>query len=295
MSTYKGIADANEAIVAAGRYTAPSGAVVQIGDAVAAACAGTISYAPQDLDRLLAEAVPGTAVTRIEVTGESTMDAARRLMEEGAGGGASGGAATRKARIAALNFASARNAGGGYRGGARAQEEDLCRVSALYTALRQAPDYYAAHRAVKDPFYSHRVIYSPDVPVYRDVRYGLLEAPYPVSFLTSPAPNAGDVARRRPADAAALSTVLAERAARVLAVAAHHECRSLVLGAWGCGVFRNDPAHVAAAFQRSLAAGGTFAGVFDRVVFAVLDKAPGRPNLAAFRAAFGSAGPTNEA
>lgn len=278
MSTYKGIADANEMIVANGWYTAPSGATVQIGDAVADACAGTVSYSPDDLDRLLdgAAAVPGPAATRIEVTGESSMSAAQRLHDEGAD------------HVAVLNFASARNAGGGYLRGARAQEEDLCRVSALYTTLRQAPDYYAAHRASRDPAYSHRVIYSPDVPVYRDVRYRLLEAPYQVAFLTSPAPNAGVIARDRPADIATLPGLLAPRAARVLAVAAHHGRRSLVLGAWGCGVFRNDPAQVAAAFQRSLAVGGGFEGTFERIVFAVLDKTAGQANLSAFRTAFGA-------
>jgi uncharacterized protein (TIGR02452 family) len=60
-----------------------------------------------------------------------------------------------------------------------------------------------------------------------------------------------------------------------------------VLGAWGCGVFRNDPAQVAAAFHRNLTADGGFAGVFERIVFAVLDNSAGRPNLAAFRTAFG--------
>ena len=277
MSTYKGIADANEMIIAHGWYTAPSGTAVEIADAVAAACAGTVSYSPGDLERLLDDVAPGTAATRIEVTGESSMSAVRRLRDEGAN------------RIAVLNFASARNAGGGYLRGARAQEEDLCRVSALYTTLRRAPDYYAAHRASQDPAYSHRIIFSPDVPVYRDVRYKLLEAPFQVAFLTSPAPNAGVIARDRPADAGDLPDLLAARAARVLAVAARHGCRSLVLGAWGCGVFRNDPAQVAAAFQRSLTFGDTFAGVFERIVFAVLDKAPGQPNLAAFRTTFDAA------
>ncbi|WP_051450848.1 TIGR02452 family protein [Actinospica robiniae] len=281
MSKYKGIADANEEIIAAGRYTAPSGAIVELDRALAAACAGTVSYAPDGLDRLLADAkadaVAGSEPTQVEVTHDSSMTAAWRLHQEGAG------------RVAVLNFASARNAGGGYLGGARAQEEDLCRVSALYTTLRQAPDYYAAHRASKDPAYSHRVIYSPDVPVYRDVRYRLLEAPYQVSFLTSPAPNAGVIARDRTAGSTAVAELLAARAARVLAVAAHHGHRSLVLGAWGCGVFRNDPAHVAAAFQRNLAPGGAFAGTFERIVFAILDKTAGQPNLAAFRTAFGPA------
>jgi uncharacterized protein (TIGR02452 family) len=274
VNTYKTIADANEAIVANGGYTAPSGTIVRIGDAVAAACAGTISYSPDELDRLLGGVAPGTAKTRIEVTGESSMTAARRLHEEGAG------------RVAVLNFASARNAGGGYLGGARAQEEDLCRVSALYTTLGRAPDYYAEHRASKDPAYSHRVIYSPDVPVYRDVRYRLLEEPYQVTFLTSPAPNAGVFARDRPADLATLPDLLTARAARVLAVATQHGHRALVLGAWGCGVFRNDPAQVAAAFRRNLTAGGAFDGAFERIVFAVLDKAAGQPNLTAFRTAF---------
>lgn len=274
MGTYKGIADANETIVANGWYAAPSGTIVELGDVVDAACAGTVAYAPEDLDRLLHGAVPGTLATRVEVTGESSMSAARRLLDEGAG------------RIAVLSFASARNPGGGYLGGARAQEEDLCRVSALYTTLRQAPDYYAAHRASRDTAYSHRVIYSPDVSVYRDVRYRLLETPYQVAFLTSPAPNAGAIARQSPSDVAAIPDLLAARTERVLAVAAHHERRSLVLGAWGCGVFRNDAAQVAAAFQRHLTAGGSFAGVFERIVFAVLDKAAGQPNLAAFRSAF---------
>lgn len=281
MSKYKGIADVNEAIVAAGRYIAPSGAAVEIRDAVAAACAGTVSYPPEDLDRLLENAAPGTAATRIEVTGESSMSAARRLHDEGV--------EERPVPIAVLNFASARNAGGGYLGGARAQEEDLCRVSALYTTLRQAPDYYAEHRASKDPLYSHRVVYSPDVPVYRDVRYRLLDEPYRVAFLTSPAPNAGVLARWNPADTAVLPELLTERAARVLAVAAHHGRHSLVLGAWGCGVFRNDPGQVAAAFQRNLSVGGRFEGAFDRIVFAVFDKSAGQPNLAAFRGTFGSA------
>ncbi|CAM5555897.1 TIGR02452 family protein [Streptomyces avidinii] len=51
-----------------------------------------------------------------------------------------------------------------------------------------------------------------------------------------------------------------------------HGYRRLVLGAWGCGVFRNDPEQVAEAFRGLLA--GRFAGAFDRVVFGILDPAP---------------------
>lgn len=266
----------NQRIIAAGYYTGPSGATVRLDQQVTAACEGTVSYTPQQTADLLAawrEARGAQrADTQIEVTPESSMTAARRLLTEATPG-----------PVAVLNFASARNVGGGYLRGARAQEEDLCRVSALYTTLLRAADYYAAHRASFDAFYSHRVIYSPDVPVFRDEHHALLEEPYPISFLTSPAPNTGAVDRDRRPDAPAL---LAERAARVLAVAAHHRRRRLVLGAWGCGVFRNDPAHVAAAFHNLLTGRGTFTGAFDQVTFAVLDRGAGRQNLPAFREAF---------
>ena len=280
---HKTIAAQNEALIAAGSYTGPRGGVVELEALVEKACAGTRLYSPIGAERLLSRqsgsANAGREQATTEVTGESSMQAAQWLVAEDATG------------IAVLNFASGRNPGGGYLGGARAQEEDLCRVSALYRTLLLAPEYYATHRATRDPFYSHHIIYSPNVPVFRDERYVLLDQPYTVSFLTSPAPNAGVIARDHPDRLGDVPRVLAERAARVLAVAAEHGERTLVLGAWGCGVFQNDPGHVAAAFRDLLGAGGEFARTFDRVVFAVLDRAARQPNLTAFRAAFPADGP----
>lgn len=166
---------------------------------------------------------------------------------------------------------------------APAQEEDLCRSALLYTCLLEAPDYYAAHRASPDLAYSHRVIVSPDVPVIRDDQ-GALAEPFPVTFLTSPAPNAGELARRTAT--VDVAPLLTERAERVIAAAVRHEVRALVLGAWGCGVFRNDPVQVAAAFDAALAKWGA---AFDRVVFAVWDRAAVSANRAAFGARFGVA------
>jgi uncharacterized protein (TIGR02452 family) len=251
----RGIAKETEEIVAAGAYRAPAGHEVPLAAAVEAARAGTRMYGPEPVPVPSAE----PAGTRIEVTGESSLEAARRV----------GG------RVAVLNFASARNPGGGFLNGAQAQEEALCRASALYTSLRAAPQFYEYHRAHRDPFYTDRVIHSPAVPVFRDDRGDLLDEPYLAGFLTAAAPNAGVVRRTVPERAAELPRALSARAGRVLETAAAEGYRRLVLGAWGCGVFQNDPAQVAGAFHALLGPGGRFAGRFEHVVFGVLDRTRG--------------------
>ncbi|MGK5531931.1 TIGR02452 family protein [Streptomyces sp. URMC 129] len=270
----------NERIVAAGWYTAPGGGRVEIGAAVARAAAGSALFGPEPVPRV--PGAPGAsgasgARTAFEVTGETSLAAARRLA------GTDGGP------VAVLNFASARNPGGGYLKGAKAQEEDLCRASALYTCLLRVPEFYAAHRAAGDPFYSDRVIHSPGVPVFRDDRGVLLDEPYEAGFLTSAAPNAGVVAERTPERAAGIPAAVRARAERVLEVAAVTGYRRLVLGAWGCGVFRNDPAVVAGAFHTLLTGSGRFARHFDRIVFAVFDRHDPSPARHAFATAFPAA------
>jgi uncharacterized protein (TIGR02452 family) len=275
---FKAIAAENETILSQGSYEHPATGAVGIGTAVQRAVQTTRSYTPEDLGRLLADLPDREARfrPRLEVTSEKSLQAALRLSGSG------------QRNIGVLNFAAATKPGGGYLTGATAQEEDLCRCSALYRCLLNAPDYYAAHRGHRDPFYSHRVIYSPDVPVFRDHHYALLPAPYPASFLTCPAPNAREIVRESPGGLAQIRDVLAARSAMFLAVAVHNQVDSLVLGAWGCGVFRNAPGEVAAAFKTHLTSGGQFASYFGRIVFAVYDRTPARSNLAAFRSAFGS-------
>lgn len=271
----RGIAQQTEEIVAAGRYVAPGGREVVIADAVDAARSGTRMFGPAALG-VTPVTPPEPVSTVVEVTGESSLEAARRLTA------AEGGP------VAALNFSSARNPGGGYLNGAQAQEEALCRASALYTCVRSAREFYDHHRAHRDPFYTDRVIHSPAVPVFRDDRGRLLDEAYTVGFLTSAAPNAGVVLRQAPERAADLPSALARRAERVLETAVAHGYRRLVLGAWGCGVFQNDPAHVADAFRVPLDEGGRFHGHFEHIVFGVLDRTRGAVTRAAFERAFGA-------
>ncbi|MFE9835696.1 TIGR02452 family protein [Streptomyces sp. NPDC005551] len=262
----RGIAHQTEEIVAAGRYRASDGRTVSIAAAVEAARAGTRLYGPEPVRTPQVSPVD----TVVEVTGESSLEAARRLAGP----------------VAVLNYASARNPGGGYLNGAQAQEEALCRASALYTCVLRARAFYDHHRAHRDPFYTDRVIHSPGVPVFRDDRGRLLDEPYPVGFLTAAAPNAGVVLRTAPERAFALPGALAVRAERVLETALAHGYRRLVLGAWGCGVFRNDPAQVAGAFRTLLGDGGRFAGAFEHVVFGVLDRTQGSVTRRAFEQVF---------
>jgi uncharacterized protein (TIGR02452 family) len=271
-TTLKQIAAENEDIAAAGTYRTADGTDVEIAAALSAAVAGTRSYAADAFAALPGDAGQA-AYTAIDVTGEDSIAAARRLLAAG------------ERHVAVLNFASARNPGGGYLNGATAQEEDLCRKSLLYTCLLAAPDYYAAHRAVRDPFYSHRLIYSPGVPVIRDSADRLTAPAALVDVITCAAPNAGIVLRDLPGRADEIAARLTERAGRVLAAASAHGAQALVLGAWGCGVFRNDPHQVAHAFRTHLL-GGAFEGRFARVAFAVYDRSAEQRNRRAFEAAF---------
>jgi uncharacterized protein (TIGR02452 family) len=112
----------------------------------------------------------------------------------------------------------------------------------------------------------------------------LLEQPYLCSVITAPAPNAGEALRAGEARTA-ISEALRNRAGLVLAIAQAHAERNLVLGAWGCGVFRNDPAEVAAVFADWLAA-DRFRGAFDHVTFAIYDRSKDQGTLTAFQRRF---------
>lgn len=277
----RALARETEAAVAAGCYDTGGGRTVRIGETVRRAREGTRLYGPGPVDGATMSGTGAGATAAVEVTAESSLEAARRL--------ATGGAADPGAQlpVGVLNFASARNPGGGYLNGAQAQEEALCRASALHACVSAAEDFYAAHRREASPFYSDRLIHSPAVPVFRDDAGGWLAEPYEVGSLSCAAPNAGVIARRSPDRSAEVPGVLRRRAERVLQVAAAQGYASLVLGAWGCGVFGNRPRDVAEAFAAALGTGGRYAGAFGRVVFAVLDRREPSPVRAPFEEVLG--------
>ena len=255
-----------------GFYVAPSGRRVDIADAVRRSIDGTVDHREDDVIALPSP-VSGAKRPKVSVVNGTSLASARAL-------------AARGVVPMVLNFASAKNPGGGFLNGARAQEESLARGSALYATIERSP-MYAFHRQHGDAMYTSWMIHSPDVPVFRDDATGwLLEEPYACAFLTAAAPNAGVVLQRDYSRRADVERVMRARVDRALAITAHHGHKHLVLGAWGCGVFANDPEIVADQFARAL--DGPFAGVFDEVVFAVLDWSAERRFVRPFAERFAS-------
>jgi uncharacterized protein (TIGR02452 family) len=250
-------------IATQGWYLHRPGQKVDISHEVQAACAGKRSIAP---GAALGNDEPQRYIPNyIQVANETTLGAARRLVEDGL------------RRPVVLNFANGLHPGGGFLDGARAQEEVLCRSSALYLTLKDDP-MYAAHLLAGSPASSDWVIYSPDVPVFRTDDGALLPQAWPLSVITCAAPYAPAVGAEKSA------ALLRQRIHRVLEVAQAMGHTSIVLGAWGCGAFRNDARRTALDFREALE--GPFNRTFTQVVFAISDWSPERRTLGAFREAF---------
>lgn len=262
-------------IVERGWYELANHGHVDIASQVASSLDQTRLYTPADLDELVNEPQDSTWETVFEVRNETTLSAASRHIAE------QGNAAT-----LALNFASAKNPGGGFLGGSQAQEESLARSSALYASLQSRFEYYTVNRKHNSSLYTDHMILSPDVPVFRDDEGNLLSEPYLLGILTSPAVNAGAVRKNEPEKEPEIRPVMAGRIAKVLAIAIHHGYRHLILGAWGCGVFRNDPDEIAELFADALLNDSRFQGRFQSIIFAVLDRTDNEQIIEPFRQRF---------
>lgn len=258
-----GIAKSTLTACEQGEYTNAKGERVGIAEALAAARSGTQLHELGETLRAPSRH-PSTAIT---VTRETTIQALERLPKGG--------------HLACLNFASAKNPGGGFLGGAQAQEESLARSSGLYPCLLEQRSHYERNRAESVPIYLDLAIWSPHVPFFKNDRGDWLDAPVLSSVVTCAAPNASALRQQKRFDADQVATALRKRAVLVIAVAAHHGVERFVLGAWGAGVFGNDPVMVADAFGTLLA--GEYANAFAEVIFAV----PGDgPNHEAFAKRF---------
>lgn len=235
------------------KYTSLNGNVVDISESMNNALQGTVLYKEADD---LPDTDWETVTPTIEVTNETTAQAAVRL-------GALG-----KSDIVALNFASARSQGGGFLAGAIAQEEDLCRASGLYPCIKSKPIFYNENILCDDCYYTNNIIYSPKVPFFRDEHNFFIDNPFTLSIVTSPAPNLNAI-KQSPVDSKSnrYSDTVRTRITRMLQIMAAHGHRNIILGAWGCGAFGNDPDIIASMFRACL----KLVPAFEHICFAVYD------------------------
>lgn len=199
---------------------------------------------------------------------------ARQRLAEDAGQGIK-----RNGNILVLNLANPVNPGGGVRRGARAQEEDLCRKSSLLLSLesRAARRYYDYNRALETYMGSDAVMITPEVEIIKDTDGNLLKESVVVSVMTCAAPmlryGLNGMSLQEYED------MLRKRIDGMLRVAAHMGYQDMVLGAFGCGAFRNDARIVSDLFYEAIQSFSyntynnrkNAEDFFRRIDFAVLD------------------------
>ncbi|PWV50600.1 TIGR02452 family protein [Chitinophaga sp. S165] len=267
-------------ILDAGKYVNQQGEKINISKDLRYSIEHTIHYKPEDFEKVfitrdkMLKNTPASQC-RFEVTNETTFAAAHRLIvKEGL------------ENVCCLNFASAKNPGGGFLGGAQAQEESLARASGLYPTLKQHHTMYDTNRKHASLLYTDHMIYSPLVPVFRDDEDNLIDEPYLVSIITSPAVNKGALLMNEPEYAISIETVMLNRIEKLLSAVIVNNQSTLILGAWGCGVFRNSTEDVAAWFAQYLLKNDTFKNAFTRVVFAIYDPSEKKKTAEAFKRQF---------
>lgn len=174
--------------------------------------------------------------------------------------------------LAALNFANQHHPGGGYLNGARAQEEDLCRL---------IPTLYSSLRKLKYPMKEYEAHYTQGLLARHAGSYRFDGPPVLVSIVSAAMPNIASGGGLRPGSSEWDETVRT-RIRAVLHAVREERCECLVLGAFGCGAFGNPPQLVAAKFAEALSS-PEFRGAFGTVVFAILGAtASDTGNLASF-------------
>lgn len=191
--------------------------------------------------------------------------------------------------VCALNFANGETPGGGYKSGATAQEEDLCRqcpnlYTTLYTAAKEGlyPFGPCTCRSASHPEKYSDVLYTAGVVLAR----GGMEDGYPLmlekdqvimSMVAAAAPNirfASEISDPELIYHTVQSIFVAPRLTEP-------EVNTLILGAWGCGAFGGDPKQIAELFVRALIS-DNFGELYKEIHFAIPKLAPTDNNYEVF-------------
>lgn len=185
------------------------------------------------------------------------------------------GADSNSGKIAVLNFASYKNPGGMFLEGSIAQEECLCHESFLYNVLKEFPEYYEYNNQHKNKaLYTNRCLYSKDIFFERD------NASCKCDVITCAAPNFTTASKYCNVTEKENSKALRERIKFVLDIAEDNKVDTLILGAYGAGVFGQSAEEVATLFKNIIESENYG---FSKIVYAII---PG-PNVDPFKKIFG--------
>ena len=174
-------------------------------------------------------------------------------------------------KLCVLNFASYKKPGGGFINGAIAQEESICHDSTLFNVIssEKFESYYEDNKNnTNDGLYRNAAIYSPSI-VFSNSKAV-------VNVITCAAPN---LSIFKGPKYKAYDTIR-NRIKFILDIAEKNNETELILGAFGCGVFKNDPEFVASTFKDLLYSTNYYH--FKKVIFAI----PGGINYDIFKKTF---------
>ena len=151
-----------------------------------------------------------------------------------------------------LNMASYKKPGGGVRSGSMAQEEELSRRSNLVFGLNQ--NFY--------PLGFNSYLYTENVTFFKDKYYQIINS-FDCDVITIAAVNLN-----HPINTRLYHDLTEEKIKTMIYEPYLHGCKNLVLSAFGCGVFKNDPEYISIVFEKYIP---LMKSLYDNVVFAILN------------------------
>lgn len=171
--------------------------------------------------------------------------------------------------VCILNFASAKNPGGGFLRGSMAQEESICYVSTLYHSLIQSDMYEINKKNPLNGIYNDIGIYTDEICIFKlfrdDVNY--IEPVYP-SVISCPAINKNH-ALKNDISEDHIYDKMCDRIRLIFEIAKTHNVDILILGAFGCGIFGNNPKDVKEIFDGLIH--NDYENIFEQIVYAIPD------------------------
>ena len=205
---------------------------------------------------------PARIVLRNQDTLEAAFDLHRRRKES-------------EKPVLVLNFANPYHPGGGIRSKPGTQEEHLCVKTTLLCSLEteKAWPFYQVNLDCGTQAQTDTILYSPNTVVIRNPDLSLREDPFPIAVMTVSAPIAS---RMEPEELPELEKILRKRIYGMIRTAIEEGYTRLVLGAWGCGNFGNDPELVSKLFHQILMESNPITGTgivdyFEEIAMAVFD------------------------